>query len=59
VLQKILAELPNDPTGWERAYFFATPNGYLGQKRPMDLLDEDSDKIVRIAWRHSNPAEVF
>jgi hypothetical protein len=30
VLQKILAELPNDPTGWERAYFFATPNGYLG-----------------------------
>jgi hypothetical protein len=58
-LQKILAELPNDPTGWERAFFFSTPNGYLGQERPMDHLDEDSDKIVRIARRHSNPAEVF
>ena len=59
VMQKILEQLPDDPTGWERAYFFATPNGYLRQKRPLDLLDEDSDKIVRIARRHSNPAEVF
>jgi hypothetical protein len=59
VMQKILAELPSDTTGWERAYFFATPNGYLGQNRPLDLLDKDSDKIVNLARRHSNPAEVF
>lgn len=59
VIEKILGVLPEDRTGWDRAYFFATPNGYLGQQRPMDVLDGDPDHLVRVAERHSNPADIF
>jgi hypothetical protein len=59
VIARVLEALPADPTGWDYAYFFATANSYMEQKRPMDELDSDPEKIVRLAQRFAQPADVF
>jgi hypothetical protein len=55
----LLRTLAEDPAGWDRAYFFCTPNAYLGDRRPMDVLDRSLHDLTRVAHRHANPAEVF
>jgi hypothetical protein len=61
VIARILHALGKDPTGWDIAFFFATPNAYLGDKRPMDRLHDSNmeEELVRLADRHAHPADVF
>lgn len=59
VIAEVLRALPEDPTGWDYAYFFSAANAYLDQKRPMDELDNDPEKILRLAQRFAHPADVF
>ena len=50
---KALAQLRSDPhtTDWQAALWFATPNSWLGARRPVDLLDEEPDAVVEAAHR--------
>jgi hypothetical protein len=48
-----VAWLRSDPhtTDWQAALWFATPTSWLGDKRPVDLLDEDPDAVIDAARR--------
>jgi hypothetical protein len=61
IVARILSELGAEATGWDRAFFFATPNTYLDDVTPMDRLDgEDSvELLVQLATRDAHPANVF
>jgi hypothetical protein len=50
-----LAELHSDPSvsDWQAALWFAAPSGWLGGRRPVDLLDEDADAVVQAARREA------
>lgn len=39
----------SDLDGWELALWFATPNGWLDQQRPVDLLDGAPEQVVGAA----------
>ncbi len=39
----------SDLSPWQLALWFTSANGYLGGKRPVDLLDADSDAVVEAA----------
>jgi hypothetical protein len=61
VIARILRAVGTDPTGWDYAFFLATPNAYLGSDRPMDKLHDNKmeEELVRLAERHGHPADVF
>lgn len=61
VIARILHALGKDPTGWDYAFFLATPNAYLGGDRPMDRLHDSKmeEELVRLADRHAHSADVF
>jgi hypothetical protein len=61
VIARVMRALGKDPTGWDYAFFLATPNAYLGGDRPMDRLHDSKmeEELVRLADRHSHPADVF
>jgi hypothetical protein len=49
-IKKTLAALPTAFSPWQRALWFVSTNGWLGDKAPMDLLD-DTDEVVAAARR--------
>jgi hypothetical protein len=61
IVAQILEALGEDVTGWDRAFFFATPNSYLDDARPMDRLNDKSmeELLVQVAARHAHPADIF
>jgi hypothetical protein len=61
MVARILQALGGDSTDWDRAFFFAEPNVYLNDARPMDRLDDQKmeGKLVQLANRHAHPADVF
>lgn len=61
VIARILQALGEDPTGWDYAFFLATPNAYLGGDKPMVRLNDKKmeDDLVRLANQYSHPADVF
>jgi DNA-binding protein len=52
-IREALATLRSDPhtTDWQAALWFATPTGWLGGRRPVDVLDDDPEAIVEAARR--------
>ena len=42
-------------TDWQAALWFASPTGWLGGRRPVDLLDEDPEAVVEAAEREVSP----
>jgi hypothetical protein len=61
IVARILQALGNSSTDWDRAFFFAEPNVYLDETRPMDRLDDQAmeERLVQLADRHAHPADVF
>ena len=51
----ILAALPKDMSAWQRAFWFASGNGWLNGDKPQQRLD-DADSVVEAARQLSNPA---
>jgi hypothetical protein len=45
----LLALQPYGLDGWEIALWFTTASGWLDDRRPVDLLDEDPAEIVAAA----------
>jgi hypothetical protein len=56
VVGRVLDLMRSDPhtTDWQVALWFATPTGWLGGRRPADVLDEDPDAVVEAALREIN-----
>ena len=47
--QQVLAELAGAFDGWALASWFAQPNAWLGDRRPVDLLDSDLAGVLQAA----------
>ncbi|MEO8926945.1 MAG: hypothetical protein ABI306_07250 [Caulobacteraceae bacterium] len=47
-LKKVLAVLPHRQTAWQRALWFVSTNGWLGDRAPADVLD-DPQAVVAAA----------
>jgi hypothetical protein len=61
VVARILKSLGPDSTGWNYAFFFASPNAYLDGAKPMDKVRDAKldDTLIALANRYSHPADVF
>lgn len=55
VVRDVLAALPADMTPWQRAFWFASGNGWLDGDEPQWRLD-DGDQVIEAARRLSEPA---
>lgn len=51
-IKTVLAALPKSLSPWQRALWFVSTNGWLGDKTPADLLDEP-DVVVAAAQREA------
>ena len=47
--QLVMAELGASFDGWARAAWFALPNSWLGDRRPVDLMDTDLNEVLGVA----------
>jgi Protein of unknown function (DUF2384) len=47
--QKVLAELATEFDGWTLALWFAQPNAWLNDRRPVDMLDTNLAAVVDAA----------
>ena len=43
---------------WGRALWWTAPSGWLGDRRPLEVLDEDPDAVVAAARRTAEPLQV-
>lgn len=55
VVRDVLVALPTDMTSWQKAFWFASGNGWLGGDEPQRCLD-DGDRVVEAAHQLSVPA---
>jgi hypothetical protein len=60
IIAPALHALRADPTvtAWQAALWFIAPNGWLGGRRPVDLLDSEPDAVVEAAG-HEATERVF
>ena len=47
--RRVRAELGRDFDGWAASAWFVEPNGWLAQRRPVDLLDSDIVAVLHAA----------
>lgn len=47
--QLVMAELGASFDGWARAAWFALPNSWLNDRRPVDLMDTDLNEVLGVA----------
>ena len=55
VMKEVLAALPVDMTSWQKAFWFASGNGWLDGDEPQRRLD-DGKQIVEAARQLAEPA---
>ena len=49
VIAAILQSLPHDYSSWERAFWFASSNGWLDNRVPQDCLDDEKALLMAAA----------
>ena len=49
VIAAILQRLPHDCSSWERAFWFASSNGWLDNRVPQDCLDDEKALLMAAA----------
>ena len=55
----VIRAFPERSSGWDLAFFFATPNSFLGGQRPMELLKKDPQRLESLARTFVNPTNAF
>jgi hypothetical protein len=58
VIAKIIETFPPNTDGWRLALWLTSANPRLGNRRPVDLLDADPDKVIEAA-KGENRVEFF
>jgi poly(hydroxyalkanoate) granule associated protein phasin len=53
VIASILSSIGRQSRGWELALWFIAANGWLGSRRPVDLLRSEPETVVRAAEREA------
>lgn len=56
---QVIQAFPEHTTGWDLAYFFATPNSSIAGRKPLELLKSDPARVVSLAQAFANPADAF
>lgn len=56
---QVIKVFPGHVSGWELAYFFATPNPNIGGRKPLELLKGDPSRLLSLAQAFAHPADVF
>jgi hypothetical protein len=51
IMAPVLATLGRRSKGWELALWFLAANGWLGGRRPVDLLHSEAEKVAQAAER--------
>ncbi len=59
VIAQVIKIFPEHATGWDLAYFFATPNPNIGGRRPTELLKSNPARVVSLAEAFAHPADAF
>jgi hypothetical protein len=58
-ISNVIKAFPKHATGWDLAFFFDTPNSFIGGRRPLELLKGDPEAIESLAHRFANPTDAF
>ncbi len=59
VIAQVIKIFPEHSTGWDLAYFFATPNPNIGGRKPIELLKSNPARVVSLAEAFAHPADAF
>ena len=59
VIAQVIKIFPEHATGWDLAYFFATPNPNIGGRKPIELLKSNPARVVSLAEAFAHPADAF
>jgi hypothetical protein len=59
LISEVIHIFPEGATGWELAYFFATPNPNIEGRKPLELLKSDPSRVLSLARAFARPADVF
>ena len=55
IVAKVLAALGDAVGGWQTAIWFVTPNNWLDEKKPVDLLDREPARVLDVAADIAEP----
>ncbi len=55
VISKVLAVLGTEVGGWQTALWFATPNGWLDEEKPVDMLEREPHAVLDAAADVAEP----
>jgi hypothetical protein len=58
-VSRVIKAFPKHATGWSFAFFFTTPNSYIGGHKPLELLKADPVRLESLARSFANPADAF
>lgn len=58
-VSKVIKAFQDHATGWDLAYFFTSPNSFIGDRKPLELLREDPKRLESLARSFANPADAF
>lgn len=58
-IAQVIKIFPEHATGWDLAYFFATPNPNIGGRKPIELLKSNPSRVVSLAEAFAHPADAF
>jgi hypothetical protein len=59
VVAKVLELFPDHYTGWDKAFFFTSSNSYLDDRKPVDMLRTDPERVVSVVHAFVQPTDVF
>ena len=55
VISKVLAVLGTEVGGWQTALWFVTPNGWLDEEKPVDMLEREPHAVLDAAADVAEP----
>jgi len=55
----VIKAFPDHATGWDLAYFFTSPDSFIGARKPLELLKDDPKRLESLARSFANPADAF
>lgn len=58
-VSKVIKAFPDHASGWDLAYFFTSPNSYIGGRKPLELLREDPKRLESLARSFANSSDAF
>ncbi|MGA3346421.1 MAG: hypothetical protein ABSC76_16295 [Terracidiphilus sp.] len=58
-IAKVIEMFPVHARDWNLAFFFSTPNPYIGGHKPHELIRSNPDRLISLAQRFAHPADVF